>query len=824
MTATLARPATTGRRHFGDDQKRARLRGLVEALAELRLGRTLTAAEHRVDLLAIDTALERGKVALRDAIEQEKTRAIKHALAHQSNARLSITESMRDVLRALHDVGKLEALAELRALGVTPVEQTFAVGDEPWLDELSLSLQRSLNGIGYRIERELTPLSAMDMSRVQIAAAAERRVPGALDAASRLVSGALATGTGDVFGTNRDLIERWEYSAVSDGRTCSECRSHDGDEYDTWDDAQAVLPGGGPNPSCFGDGRCRCRLLPAAPADTTIAGPQRVDEAATYDVSLIPEYARDPVRALSVAEAKEQRSRLGSYYRTLKGHMDAGRRTRIPGKLEAMEARLADLDRHIASGGVPTYDVSLLPDYARAKVDTLTLEAATEQHSRLSSYYRTLKGHADAGRRKVAPGKVEAMEARLKDLERRIGDLGGTVTPTPTRKVTPTPRVVEPEPVAPTSTTRTPFAQEIDRIARDAVFPDTPARIGSQGVVPTRAQRDAHEAVMAAGQRVSREIEARVGSAVRDLNDAVKEAEERVRAARVEVVRINGNYGARIRQVDLEQNELLATLRNRIAREEFGVPYSQLPKLEDSAAVFKLARAQPEYTALDVEANRLREEWNREIAPHKEALDKAHADRTTAAKAAAEAERAAILDVLGEVREMGGAEWTFTTPGTRGKAKQRLNEAATYYPRDWITGTKALDARLTKGRGFFEQRAGAGGKVNIDDDLGTAIHELGHAQEWRDPRISSAEQAFYEWRVRARSWDGERERATNLGRGYRRAESARSDEFSDRYMGKTYDGRFYELLTMGLDSLWRTGSHTLDEEYRQFILGILAIL
>ena len=36
--------------------------------------------------------------------------------------------------------------------------------------------------------------------------------------------------------------------------------------YPTWEAISAVLPGGGPNPLCFGDGRCRCRPVPTGAA------------------------------------------------------------------------------------------------------------------------------------------------------------------------------------------------------------------------------------------------------------------------------------------------------------------------------------------------------------------------------------------------------------------------------------------------------------------------------------------------------------------------------------------------------------------------------
>ena len=87
-------------------------------------------------------------------------------------------------------------------------------------------------------------------------------MPGALAAASEVVSRAYTTGLDGVFKANRDAFGGYLYSAVLDRGTCAECRGWDGHVFPTLEDMEAVLPGFGPNPSCRGGGRCRCRGVP----------------------------------------------------------------------------------------------------------------------------------------------------------------------------------------------------------------------------------------------------------------------------------------------------------------------------------------------------------------------------------------------------------------------------------------------------------------------------------------------------------------------------------------------------------------------------------
>jgi hypothetical protein len=115
------------------------------------------------------------------------------------------------------------------------------------------------------IEADLSGAALSEVMR------AGSRVPGALDAASEIVSSAYYGGMGEVFDAHADQVDGWEYTAIMDGGTCPECASRDGKTYESWTEAQVDMPNGGPNPRCHGRGRCRCRLVPAGAAPPAVA-------------------------------------------------------------------------------------------------------------------------------------------------------------------------------------------------------------------------------------------------------------------------------------------------------------------------------------------------------------------------------------------------------------------------------------------------------------------------------------------------------------------------------------------------------------------------
>lgn len=255
----------------------------VVAAAEARLGRKLTRGEQAIDLRAVDVALETGKERLRALIELEKRRVITLLVRQGIVSGLAVTPEMLAALRALYAEGQRQARAEIRRLDVEvrPVIAPLAILTDAEalalaeyvrdFDGLSVPaalrrvrdlLSTLLVGISRRVQREAVTADLSTVAASAAIRALDRRVPGALDAASRLVSPALLSGVGDVFEAHADLFDAWTYTAIMDAATCDVCAELDGSSYPSWDDLMGVLPDGGPNPDCYGGSRCRCRGVP----------------------------------------------------------------------------------------------------------------------------------------------------------------------------------------------------------------------------------------------------------------------------------------------------------------------------------------------------------------------------------------------------------------------------------------------------------------------------------------------------------------------------------------------------------------------------------
>lgn len=86
--------------------------------AERRLGRDLTAAEKRIDIVGQDRDLRNGKAALVAAVKAEQRRAVEAWVTNGTPIRLKVTKAMTDALSDLYDAGVEHATAELEAAGV----------------------------------------------------------------------------------------------------------------------------------------------------------------------------------------------------------------------------------------------------------------------------------------------------------------------------------------------------------------------------------------------------------------------------------------------------------------------------------------------------------------------------------------------------------------------------------------------------------------------------------------------------------------------------------------------------------------------------------
>lgn len=235
----------------------ARYYAAVEAL----IGRQLRAAERHVDILGLDRALNDAKDELHRAIDAEKRRAIRRAIRGNGSIRLELTAAMLRPLERLCRIGKREAALELAAAGYTAraYDEAEPAGD---IFHVAHLLKRRLRGVSVRVQAEYVALDLTDLGYSAVLRALYR-VPGARDAASRVVSSALTAGLSATFSDSGGNVTAWMYSSVLDGGTCAECASHDGEVFDTVQALFEVLPDFGPNPACYGGDRCRCRGVPA---------------------------------------------------------------------------------------------------------------------------------------------------------------------------------------------------------------------------------------------------------------------------------------------------------------------------------------------------------------------------------------------------------------------------------------------------------------------------------------------------------------------------------------------------------------------------------
>lgn len=352
--------------------------------AEQRLGRPLTLAERSIDIVGLDRDLAAGKRRLHEAVEREKHRAIRAHFLRGVSIRLRVTDEMIMVLRALHRTGQQHARREIRELaGVNP---TMRPDSRALLERLTARLKSLLIELEQQLNKKTGEITAKQIAlhreqprEKQFAAeltiggiaqqAATRQVmalPGALNVASQLASAGVFSGIGSVYDESAGLFGTWTYTAVMDNATCEECEALDGDEFESWDDIQTVLPDGGPNPECYGEGRCRCRAVPSGlsnlggslggtgvlPVNEPAVETEVGDLTATSDYPLLPKHARQPVETLTRDEAAAQLKKIDGNIRGLHWHAKQGRPAN-PAKLAAYERRQAALQAHIRGETAP---------------------------------------------------------------------------------------------------------------------------------------------------------------------------------------------------------------------------------------------------------------------------------------------------------------------------------------------------------------------------------------------------------------------------------------------------------------------------------------
>lgn len=187
--------------------------------------------------------------------------------------------------------------------------------------------------------------------------------------------------------------------------------------------------------------------------------------------------------------------------------------------------------------------------------------------------------------------------------------------------------------------------------------------------------------------------------------------------------------------------------------------------------------------------------------------------------------RKAYLDELRRIRPTYGTSTKKLVGYTRAerKALLKLEEQAGYFPQEWWDDLSNLEvyAKYVQRGHFYEAPGQSFVEIFLSgpNDQATAIHEISHAAEFLRPKIRELEHAFYQSRtagdaVQLFPWSTAR-----------KPERYKIDKFHDMYMGRFYgEGpeQYWEIFTMGTESLFAdVPRHTMDDEMKDFILGIL---
>ena len=189
-----------------------------------------------------------------------------------------------------------------------------------------------------------------------------------------------------------------------------------------------------------------------------------------------------------------------------------------------------------------------------------------------------------------------------------------------------------------------------------------------------------------------------------------------------------------------------------------------------------------------------------------------------------------IKRILSEVRPMGigDADIKAHLAGSRSAVAGVIAESYDYLPTDWVKASVAygkIKPKVVK-RGYYRHGSGYSELAVSKDATGrpnfrTTLHELTHRQEHVNPDILKLEKAFYDRRT-----EGDRLRSLKsvTGGNYKANEKTRVDDFLNPYMGKDYGENAYEVLTMGVDTLYTDPVALMeDEDMYEWVLGMLTV-
>jgi hypothetical protein len=207
--------------------------------------------------------------------------------------------------------------------------------------------------------------------------------------------------------------------------------------------------------------------------------------------------------------------------------------------------------------------------------------------------------------------------------------------------------------------------------------------------------------------------------------------------------------------------------------------------------------------------------------------------------------RETVLEILSDFREMGPADplrrnALGVSSGSSSVAVDSLDEAARFFPRDWIDSSvasrKKVEASHSTDRAFYSSErlilttspGDSVGQVSVY--ARTTTHELTHRME---QVVDQGRLMAEEWAhkaIRTTAPDGTPDPIKKLsdltGLAYGPKEVTREDEFWSPYVGKIYGNdrgkNASEVLSMGIESLFHDRMGIMDPASEAFTLGVLA--
>lgn len=153
------------------------------------------------------------------------------------------------------------------------------------------------------------------------------------------------------------------------------------------------------------------------------------------------------------------------------------------------------------------------------------------------------------------------------------------------------------------------------------------------------------------------------------------------------------------------------------------------------------------------------------------------------------------------------------------KLNKQVREKTRFLPKEWVDAgnRRGLEVRSSSSRAHYHDSGEGKPYLRVQmNSHSTQLHELGHHMENTYDPLRVAQQRFYEHRTKG---EVKKKLRDLLGSGYDEWEEVREDKFTHAYMGKDYGGKYYELLTMGLEGVFYRSHGLLGKP--QFIIDDL---